>query len=153
MDGLEASAAEMLALARAAGDRRLEGRAHELYANLNMAVDPEAGKANIAAGFVLAEESGDGVALLDLALIRGMIAMRADDTGAALGYVDDALVLCETHGNHYFQSWNLAIGAIVATRLGSLHRAREAADQSITLLSGMAEAVAPSYFPLKNPVM
>jgi predicted ATPase/class 3 adenylate cyclase/DNA-binding CsgD family transcriptional regulator len=145
MDGLEVSAAEMLALARAAGDRRLEGRAHELYANLNMTVDPEAGKANIAAGLVLAEESGDGVALMDLALMRAMIAMRADDTGAALGYVDDALVLCETHGNHYFQSWNLAIGAIVATRLGSLHRAREAADQSITFFSGMGEAVAPSY--------
>jgi predicted ATPase/DNA-binding CsgD family transcriptional regulator len=139
LDGMKASAAEMLALARAAGDRRLEGWAHELYGLCNLVVDPEAGKASIAAALPLLEESGDEFLLMKCTMNRAMIAVRADDTAAARSYLDHALALSETHGNHLLSCWNLALDAVVALRLGSLPRGRAAADRSIALSTGLGE--------------
>jgi predicted ATPase/class 3 adenylate cyclase/DNA-binding CsgD family transcriptional regulator len=138
LDGMQASAAEVLAVAQAAGDRRLECRAHHLYALLNLVVDPEAGKASIAAGLPLAEESADAFELISCSCLRAMIAVRADDTAAALGYLDRALALSdETYGNHYWMSWSLALDGVMAVRLGSLPRGRAAVDRSIALSTGL----------------
>jgi predicted ATPase/class 3 adenylate cyclase/DNA-binding CsgD family transcriptional regulator len=139
LDGMEASAAQMLALARAAGDRRLEGWAHELYGLCNLVVDPEAGKTSIAAALPLLEESGDQFLLMKCTMNRAMIAVRADDTAAARSYLDQALALSETHGNHLLSCWNLALDAVVALRLGSLPRGRAAAHRSIALSTGLGE--------------
>jgi len=139
LEGMQASAAEALALARAAGDRRLEGRAHDLYSLMNVFVDPEAGKASIAAGLPLAEESGDALIVMDFACNRAMTAVRADDTAAAPGYLEHALALSESHGNHLWTGWNLALAAVLALRLGSLARGRAAADRSIALTTGLGD--------------
>ena len=138
LDGMQASAAESLALAQAAGDRRLEGRAHHLYALLNLVVDPEAGKASIAAGLPLAEESADAHELIAFTCLRAMIAVRADDTAGAPGYLDQALALSdETYGNHYWMSWSLTLDGVMAVRLGSLPRGRASVDRSIALSTGL----------------
>jgi predicted ATPase/class 3 adenylate cyclase/DNA-binding CsgD family transcriptional regulator len=139
LDGMEASAAEMLALAQAAGDRRLEGWAHEQYGLCNLVVDPEAGKASIAAALPLLEESGDQFQLIKCAMNRAMIAVRADDTAEARSYLDRALALSECHGNHLISGWNLALDAAAALRLGSLTRGRAAADRSIALSTALGE--------------
>jgi hypothetical protein len=70
---------------------------------------------------------------------RAMIAVRADDTAAARRYLDHALGLSETHGNHLISTWNLALDALAALRAGSLPRGRAAADRSIALSTGLGE--------------
>jgi DNA-binding CsgD family transcriptional regulator len=138
LDGMQASAAEVLAVAQTAGDRRLECRAHHLYALLNVVVDPEAGKASIAAGLPLAEETADAFELISCSCLRAMIAVRADDTAGAPGYLDQALALSdETYGNHYWMSWSLSLDGVMAVRLGSLPRGRAAVDRSIALSTGL----------------
>jgi len=139
LDGMEASAGEMMALARAAGDRRLEGWAHESYGLRNAVVDPEVGKASMAAALPLLEESGDLFQLMKCAMNRAFIAVRADDTAAARSYLDHSLALSEAHGNHLISCWNFALEAVVAVRLGTLARGREAADRSIALSTGLGE--------------
>jgi DNA-binding CsgD family transcriptional regulator len=139
LDGMAASAAELLALARTAGDRHLEGRAHDLYGLLNLVVDPEAGKASIAAALPLLEESGDTYLLMKVTMNRAMIAVRADDTAEARRYLDDALALSEAHDNHLISGWNLALDAVAALRAGSLARGRAAANRSIALSTGLGE--------------
>jgi predicted ATPase/class 3 adenylate cyclase/DNA-binding CsgD family transcriptional regulator len=145
LPGLEACAAEVLVLARAAGDRRLEGRGHHLQSLVDMFTNPEAAKVSIAAALPLAEETGDAMVLMDTALNQLWVAKRADDLAGAEAWAERAEALVNAHGNDFWRSWNLAIGAAVAIRLGALPRGREVAKRSIVLSTGLGEIGATGF--------
>ena len=143
--GLEASAAETFALARAAGDRQIECRAHHLQSLLTMWTDPDATRASIASALPLAEESGDALVLMDSALNQLWMAMRADDIATAETWVERAGTLVSKYGNDFWGCWNLAIEAAVAIRIGALGRARDVAVRSTALSSGLGDVGAHGF--------
>ena len=137
-------ATEMLELARAAGDARLEGRAHELFCWAYLFSDPVAAKASIDAARPLAEAEGDAWVLMDHACEVAFIAMRSDDHAEVARLVGDALAIAQRHGSDYFLYWNRFTEGMSALRQGRLPEARKAGEEGLRLCTGVGDALVMS---------
>ncbi|MGH8994414.1 MAG: ATP-binding protein, partial [Acidimicrobiia bacterium] len=140
----KAVAAQMLELARAAGNARLEGRAHEVFCWAYLFSDPAAAKASIDAARPLAEATGDAWVLMDHACEVAFIAMRSDDHAEMDRLVGDALALAGRHGSNYFLGWNRFTQGMSALRRGRLPEARAAGEEGLRLSNAIGDAVVRS---------
>ncbi|MGQ0465669.1 MAG: helix-turn-helix transcriptional regulator [Sporichthyaceae bacterium] len=144
-DAVEASTAQMLALAQECADDVLLARGHNMATWVSMFRDPASAQRDLAEGWRLIDESDDPWVALNLPCDYAHVVMRCDDLDASEVWLERATAACVRYGNDHFLAWTLAAEVSVACRRGQLPRSLAAGRRAVELGRGFGDVVLAGY--------